>query len=80
MITLQPARAARLFADLDAQQNQRPSKTRPVPLPNCPACALRPDEIVLWADGRRVTISGCGHDFSLTREALLAGLAAQRTI
>ncbi|APY88196.1 hypothetical protein DCW30_05740 [Streptomyces alfalfae] len=79
MIPLPPARAARLFADIEAQQRQFPSEQHLVPLPHCPVCATRPYEITHWAEGRTLTFSTCGHIFSLSREALVAGLVARRT-
>lgn len=77
-IFLAPARTAQLFAAIEAQQ-QFLTEQRPVPLPHCPACRRRPSTITIAADGSRVSFAGCGHGFRLTREALLAGLAAQRT-
>ncbi|WP_432194389.1 hypothetical protein [Streptomyces sp. bgisy027] len=79
-MSLTPARTARLFAGLGTQQQAFPSSGRPVPLPHCPACRRRPSEIVLKADGSAVDFDECGHRFTLTRAALLAGLAAQRSV
>ncbi|MFC8201350.1 hypothetical protein ACFUTV_39035 [Streptomyces sp. NPDC057298] len=79
-ILLAPARTARLFAAVAVQQQAFPSKPHPVPLPHCPACRRRPNRIVIEAYGTRVDFDRCGHVFTLTREALLAGLAAQRTV
>ncbi|MCX4906852.1 hypothetical protein [Streptomyces sp. NBC_00878] len=79
-ILLTPARTARLFAAVAAQQQAFPSKQHPVPLPSCPACRRRPQQIVIEAYGTRVDFDQCGHVFALTREALLAGLAAQRAV
>lgn len=79
-ILLTPARTARLFAAVAAQQQAFPSKQHPVPLPHCPACRRRPRQFILKADGTGLDFVGCGHTFTLTREALLAGLAAQRAI
>lgn len=73
MIALHPTRAARLIAGLCAQQDD-PF----VPLPCCPACTLRSERITQRADGLRIWFHGCRHVFSLTREALIAGLRAQR--
>lgn len=78
-IFLAPARTAQLFAAIEAQQQQFLTEQRPVPLPRCPACRRRPSTITIAADGSRVSFTGCGHGFRLTREAMLAGLAAQRT-
>ncbi|XVV32958.1 hypothetical protein ACQPXT_01105 (plasmid) [Streptomyces sp. CA-100214] len=77
--SLAPARTARLFADIAAQQQQFPTPNYPVPLPCCPACRMRPLAINIKADGSRVDFNQCGHEFSLSREALLAGLRAQRS-
>ncbi|MFJ2240454.1 hypothetical protein [Streptomyces sp. NPDC087859] len=88
-IPLSPARTARLFADLDAQQRDlldeiatagtALDETPSVPLPRCPACWRRPRQIVIEGDTTRVDFDRCGHVFTLTRAALLVGLAAQRT-
>ncbi|WP_405653963.1 hypothetical protein [Streptomyces sp. NBC_00019] len=87
-IPLSPARTARLFADLDAQQRDlldeivaagtEPDEAPSVPLPRCPACWRRPRQIVIEGDGTRVDFDRCGHVFTLTRAALLVGLTAQR--
>lgn len=74
MIALHPARAARLFADIEAQQKQLLRTQRPAPLPPCPNCSFRSYEIVHRADGRSLTFMDCGHVFSLSSTALLAGL------
>jgi hypothetical protein len=79
-IHLSVARTARLFTDLSAQQQALPSKQHPVPLPPCPACHHRSSEITLKADGTSIRFANCAHIFSLTREAFLAGLAAQRAV
>ncbi|MEV0526015.1 hypothetical protein AB0I66_21500 [Streptomyces sp. NPDC050439] len=71
MITLNHASAARLIAGLCAQQDDPFT-----PLPCCPACGLRSERITQRADGQRVWFHRCRHVFSLTREALLAGLRA----
>ena len=76
--SLSPARTARLFADIAAQQQQFPTEERPVPLPRCLACRQRPCSITIKADGSLVAFDQCEHRFRLTREALLEGLRAQR--
>ncbi|MGW7498616.1 hypothetical protein ACWGKA_30600 [Streptomyces luteogriseus] len=78
--SLAPALAAHLMADIAAQQQQFPTWESPVPLPHCPACRQRPYSITIKADGSWVGFERCGHGFLLTREALLAGLRAQRTV
>ncbi|TRO58545.1 hypothetical protein [Streptomyces sp. IB201691-2A2] len=79
-ILLTPARTARLFAAVAVQQQAFPSQQHPVPLPHCPACRRRPHQFILKADGTSLDFIGCGHAFALTREALLAGLEAQRAV
>lgn len=86
--SLTPARTAQLFADLNAQQRElldeivaagpEPHEAPSISLPHCPACRRRPQQIVIKSDGTRVGFDRCGHAFTLTREALIAGLAAQR--
>jgi len=88
-VLLSPSRTARLFTDLDDQQcdllgelaaaGPDPVEDPSVLLPHCPSCRRRPRQIILKGDGTRVDFIGCGHAFTLTREALLAGLAAQRS-
>jgi hypothetical protein len=89
-IPLSPTRTARLFSDLDNQQRDLlaelvaagPDRVEDpaVPLPHCPACRRRPERIVTEVYGTRIDFDRCGHVFTLTREALLAGLEAQRTV
>lgn len=78
-LALSPARTARLFSDIASQQQTFPTQERPTPLPHCPTCRRRPNQIVLKADGTRIDFDDCGHAFTLSRAALLVGIAAQRT-
>lgn len=79
-ISLSPARTARLFHDIEVQQQALLHALRPALLPQCPDCRRRPRTIVLAADGDRISFDRCGHRFALSPAALIAGLRAQRTL
>ncbi|MYR58283.1 hypothetical protein GTY54_19280 [Streptomyces sp. SID625] len=76
--SLSPARTAQLFAGITVHQQQFLTRTPPVPLPHCPACQQTPRSITVAVSGAQVRFGRCGHLFTLTRDALLAGLRAQR--
>jgi hypothetical protein len=89
-IPLPPARAERLFIDLDAQQQAllaeisavgpNPRMKSSVPLPACPACDTRSHQVVVAVDTGSVRFVGCRHVFDLSPQALVAGLRAMRTV
>jgi hypothetical protein len=85
-LLLTPAQSIRLFTAIRVQQSELLHAThrlgndvRPtISLPPCLDCGRRSPSIVLSAEGDLLTFTDCGHRFTLTRPALVAGLNAMR--